>query len=159
MMRRLLAERSASSARRRPGRRARDPVAARRRLLSEVMRPAETTDLWARSPNERGDRGRRAATASPWSEAADEREEALAIAVALRETLDSPAEPPRSVTPDRALARRVAAEFAAGASTSRIQRGHRLAETPAGRLARLAAEAAAPAFHPGRSWRCSRIPP
>lgn len=82
---------------------------ARRRLLSEALRPAPTTDTWA------------SALAS-WSReeavsglsiviARDRAEEARAIALAMREALEQPAKTAALVTPDRALARRVAGEL------------------------------------------------
>ena len=59
-------------------------------------------------------------------EAADEREEALAIAVALREALEGPGTA-ALVTPDRTLARRVREELCDGASTSRSRAASRSA--------------------------------
>lgn len=92
-----------------PGR----PLAARRVLLSEAMRPAETTDGWA------DDRETIAAACSAGAladvtlvEAANEREEALAIAVALRHALAEEGAHAALVTPDRDLARRVCTELA-----------------------------------------------
>ena len=101
---------------------------------------------------------RRSARASPGRaaqglalvEAADEREEALAIAIALRETLEDPGRTAALVTPDRALAGRVAAELARWGIAVEDSAGVRLAETPCGRLARLAADAAALDFAAAR---------
>ena len=83
-------------------------------------------------------------------EAADEREEALAAAIALRETLDEPGRTAALVTPDRALAKRVAAELARWGIAVEDSAGVPLSETPAGVAARLAADAAALDFHPIR---------
>ncbi len=63
----------------------------RARLLSQALRPADTTDAWSTL-----DAGEREATARlgldglAVVEAADEREEALVAAIALRETLETP---------------------------------------------------------------------
>lgn len=81
----------------------------RERVVSEALRPAETTDAWAGglvAPDG-------AAAFEPVSliEAANEREEALAIALALREAIDDPQKTAALVTVDRGLARRVAAEL------------------------------------------------
>lgn len=122
---------------------------ARERLLSEAMRPAETTDAWARIPA-----AERLALAAAGTdgialvEAADEREEALAAAVALRETLAEPGRIAALVTPDRGLARRVCAELGRWGVVAEDSAGTSLADAPAGRLARLAAEAVAEDFAP-----------
>ncbi|MCB8819487.1 double-strand break repair protein AddB [Microvirga rosea] len=124
--------------------RAPEPAQARNRLLSEALRPAATTDRWSHIPT-----GERLALAEAGCadltviEAADEREEAFAIAVALRETLVEPGRTAALVTPDRALATRVAAELARWGIAIEDSAGLALSDTPAGRLARLAADAAA----------------
>ena len=124
------------------------PVAARRRMVSEVMRPAESTEAWARSPIERGIAASAGCDSLTLIEAADEREEALSIAIALRETLEEPGRTAALVTPDRALARRVAVELKRWGVEAEDSAGSPLAETTGGRLARLAAEAAASDFQP-----------
>ncbi len=122
---------------------------ARRRFLSQVMRPAETTEAWsAMLPFERQTLAAEGADGIAIVEAADEREEALAIAVALRETIASPGKRAALVTPDRSLARRVASELARWGIAVEDSGGLPLSESPAGLLARLAAEAAALAFAP-----------
>src|SRR4051794_31397313 len=79
---------------------------ARERLASEAMRPSDATERWA----ERIDEWARdaALTNVAMIEAANAEEEALAIAVALREAVES-GKSAALVTPDRALARRVTA--------------------------------------------------
>ena len=88
------------------------PRAARISLVSEALRPADTTEHW---------RDYRAATPAQdielaladvtLIEAADDREEALCLAIALRQVLEEPEATAALVTPDRTLARRVAAEL------------------------------------------------
>jgi len=75
-------------------------------------------------------------------EAADSREEALAIAVALREALHQE-KTAALVTPDRSLARRVCAELTRWNIDIDDSAGLPLADSEAGRLVRLAAMAAA----------------
>ena len=75
-------------------------------------------------------------------EAANAEEEALAIAVALREAMNEPGKTAALVTPDRALARRVLAALARWNVPVDDSGGDALADTPAGVFARLAAEAA-----------------
>ncbi len=129
---------------------ARDPaLEPRRRLVSEIMRPADTTDLWAELPPFMREITTREGTDGlTLVEAADEREEALAIAIALRETLADPGRRAALVTPDRNLARRVAAELGRWGVVIEDSAGIPLTETAPGRLARLAADAAALDFHP-----------
>jgi ATP-dependent helicase/nuclease subunit B len=74
-------------------------------------------------------------------EAADAREEALAIAIALREALHGE-KTAALVTPDRALARRVCAELTRWNIEIDDSAGVPLADSEAGRLARLAVTAA-----------------
>jgi ATP-dependent helicase/nuclease subunit B len=80
---------------------------ARDQLLSEAFRPAATTDRWSARKATAGD----TLAGVTLIEAAEPREEALAIAIALRESLEAEGAVAALVTPDRALARRVAAEL------------------------------------------------
>jgi ATP-dependent helicase/nuclease subunit B len=124
---------------------------ARNRLLSEALRPADTTDSWALiAPEVRIALGQKGCEGLTLIEAADEREEALAAAIALRETLEHPDRTAALVTPDRSLAARVAAELARWGIAVEDSAGVPLAETATGRLARLAAEAAAEDLRPIR---------
>lgn len=88
------------------------PLAARSELLSEAMRPAETTESWAvfRSAHDE------AAIDAGFADvglvvARNEQEEALAVALAFREAVEKPGTVAALVTPDRSLARRVAVEL------------------------------------------------
>ena len=74
--------------------------------------------------------------------AANPEEEALAIAVALREVLETDGKTAALVTPDRALARRVLAALERWNVAVDDSGGDALADTPAGVFARLVAEAA-----------------
>ncbi len=119
-------------------------AAARAGLLSQALRPAETTDAWADlDPALREKLARDGAAGIRVVEAADEREEALTIAVALREALEQPDRTAALITPDRALALRVAAELRRWDIVADDSAGEPLARSPAGRLARLAADVAA----------------
>ena len=80
--------------------------------------------------------------------AANAEEEALAIAVALREALETPDKTAALVTPDRALARRVLAALARWNVAVDDSGGDALADTPAGVFARLVAEAALEGLEP-----------
>ncbi len=124
---------------------------ARNHLLSETLRPADTTDRWALiTQDERLAMSRSGCDGLAIIEAIDEREEAFSIAIALRETLQHPEKTAALVTPDRALAARVTAELGRWGLSVEDSAGVPLADTPAGRLARLAAEAAADDLSPVR---------
>ncbi len=76
-------------------------------------------------------------------EAGDEREEALSLAIAMRELLESPNKTAALVTPDRELARRVCAELRRWGVNVDDSAGDPLSVAPAGVLARLAIACAA----------------
>src|SRR5690606_20106803 len=111
---------------------------ARRKLASAARLPSDLTDRWRDEKI-----GPRALDGVSVVTAANEREEALAIAIVLREALDVPERTAALITPDRALARRVAAELKRWNIEVEDSAGLPLADTGAGRLARLVAEAAA----------------
>jgi ATP-dependent helicase/nuclease subunit B len=119
-------------------------LAARDRLVSEALRPAGTTHAWADVPSRLPPAALGAALADvAVVEAADDREEAATIAVVLRETLRRAGESAALVTPDRALAERVAAELGRWGIRVDDSAGRPFDRSPAGMLARLAAEVAA----------------
>ncbi|MCW5684297.1 MAG: double-strand break repair protein AddB [Pseudolabrys sp.] len=112
----------------------------REAFVSEAMRPAASTEQWQGWLTAHS-------TAAPLTgvtviEATTAEEEALAIAVALRETAEHPKRTAALVTPDRALARRVAAALERWSVPVDDSGGDSLADTPAGVFARLATEAA-----------------
>jgi ATP-dependent helicase/nuclease subunit B len=116
-------------------------IARRMDLVAEALRPAETTHAWAALP----------ALPTPGVldgvtlvEAANEREEALAIAVALRLALEDGTA--ALVTADRALARRVAAELRRFGIEADDSGGTPLDATPPATLLRLMLESV---FRPG----------
>ncbi|MBV9556736.1 MAG: double-strand break repair protein AddB, partial [Pseudolabrys sp.] len=120
------------------------PSGARETLVSEALRPASTTELWqTRLQNEDIPQQTGAALAGiSVIEAATAEEEALAIAVALREAAETPGKTAALVTPDRALARRVLAALDRWNVAVDDSGGDALADTPAGVFARLAAQTA-----------------
>lgn len=127
---------------------ARPPArAARARLVGEALRPAETTDDWAeRRPLAETAVAAGALDGVALVEAANEREEALAIAVALRRAIAAEGASAALVTPDRALARRVAAELGRFGIEADDSGGRPLAQGLGAGLMRLLLEAV---FRPG----------
>jgi ATP-dependent helicase/nuclease subunit B len=116
----------------------------REMLVSEALRPAATTDLWTGRLKAPGFAAHVASAVGGLTviAAANAEEEALAIAVALREAVEQDNTIAALVTPDRALARRVIAALGRWNVAVDDTGGDRLAETPAGLFALLAAEAA-----------------
>nr|MDQ2705387.1 double-strand break repair protein AddB [Pseudomonadota bacterium] len=119
----------------------------RARLVSEALRPAETTDEWV---------GRRAGfnaagidealADATLVEAPRERDEAAAIAIALRRAVEETGGKAALVTADRELARRVSAELERFGVRADDSGGAPLANTPPAALLRLMLEAV---FRPG----------
>ena len=115
--------------------------AARNRIVSQAMRPAATTDTWSSSERSEDQEGTELEGVG-LVEAANEREEALSIAVILRACLEANDHVAALVTPDRGLARRVICELERWNIRVDDSAGKPLSSTPVGILARLAAEAA-----------------
>ena len=112
-------------------------------IVSEGFRPAETTERWAGLAERFG---APAAVSEGLAglglvEAANEREEAAAIALALREALADGATRAALVAPDRTIARRVATELGRWGIAVEDSAGVPAGTTPLGVLARLVAEA------------------
>ncbi len=80
---------------------------ARLRLISEVLRPAETTERWQALPGDEEIVG--ALEGVSLIETPGPQDEAEAIALILRSVVEEPDRKAALITPDRALARRVAA--------------------------------------------------
>ncbi|MER9656673.1 double-strand break repair protein AddB [Mesorhizobium sp. M0152] len=122
-------------------------LALRAALVGEALRPAETTELWAETRNSFSAPDVADALADvTLLEAASERNEAVAIAVALKRAVEQPGQRAALVTGDRALARRVAVELQRFGVVADDSGGMPLANTPAASLLRLALEAV---FRPG----------
>jgi ATP-dependent helicase/nuclease subunit B len=119
------------------------PARGRERLISEALRPADATDRWRHNTSDAAFAAQIDAALSKLTmiEAAHPEEEALAIAVALREAV-AESKTAALVTPDRRLARRVAAALGRWDIAAEDSGGDALADTPAGIFARLAAIAA-----------------
>src|SRR3954454_5985946 len=118
---------------------------AREKLTSEALRPAEATEHWAARLDDVT--GHSALANITVIEAANAEDEALAIAVALREAVHAN-KTAALVTPDRALARRVAAALMRWNIEADDSGGDRLPDTEAGVFARLAAQAALGGLQP-----------
>src|SRR5499433_1849231 len=116
---------------------------SRERYICEALRPAAATERWQQLaacgvPL----RIERALETVAVVEAANAGEEALAIAISLREAVETPHKTAALITPDRALARRVLAALERWNIAVDDSGGDALADTSAGLFARLAAEAA-----------------
>jgi ATP-dependent helicase/nuclease subunit B len=113
---------------------------ARTSLISHALCPAAASECWQKPlPH---DLVLSALGEVAVIEAMNAEEEALAIAVVLREAMETPGKTAALITPDRGLARRVKAALARWSITADDSGGDALADTPAGRFAGLAAETA-----------------
>ncbi len=119
-------------------------LAARARFVSEALRPAETTEHWQDYRSATSEAEIEAALAGvTFIEAGDEREEALALAIGMRQILEEPGRTAALVTPDRDLARRVGAELTRFGIEVEDSAGEPLSASLYGVLARLVALCAA----------------
>jgi ATP-dependent helicase/nuclease subunit B len=117
----------------------------RERLASEAMRPAEATDRWRDTLKEADFETSRTGALATLSliEAATTEDEAVAVALVLREAVTASTEFTAAlITPDRALARRVVAALERWQVPVDDSGGDPLSDIPAGIFARLAAETA-----------------
>ncbi len=115
----------------------------RARLLREAFRPAPVTDAWVDRAPALAAEAEAATAGLVLVEAANQREEAGAIALVLREALEVAGRRAALVTPDAALARRVTAELARFGVLPDDSLGRPLASAPAAVFFRLVAEVAA----------------
>lgn len=123
-------------------------LASRTALISDIMRPVETTDQWAKTRQNHGE----TEIAEAFSHvalvhAASEQDEALSLACALRESLDA-GKTAALVTPDRGLARRVASELKRWQINVDDSAGLVLSKTPPGILMRLITDYTLGGFEP-----------
>ncbi|AMN38814.1 double-strand break repair protein AddB [Rhodoplanes sp. Z2-YC6860] len=116
----------------------------REMLASEALRPATASELWRERllSNEFTAHADDAFKDIAVIEAGNAEEEALSIAIALREAMETKNKTAALVTPDRALARRVLAALSRWNVPVDDSGGDALADTPVGVFARLVAEAA-----------------
>jgi ATP-dependent helicase/nuclease subunit B len=116
----------------------------REHLVSEALRPAAATQLWQEKLAAADFQAQtdKALASLSVIEAANAEEEALAVAVALREAVETPGMTAALATPDRALARRVLAALARWNVEVNDSGGDALPDTSAGVFVRLTADAA-----------------
>ncbi len=128
-----------------PGYAETDKQTSRRKLIEEALAPAETTDDWLRRLKMRADPQspeeltRQALENVFVIEAENEAEEAFAIALKLRETLETPDKTAALVTADAGLAKRVSASLRRWEIDAPTSAGRFLTETRAGSFLFLAA--------------------
>lgn len=118
-----------------------DAPSTRGQTMAQVMLPAAALGRWREQSTPD-------ITGLSRLHAADEQEEAVAIALVLRDALEKPGVRVALVTPDRALAGRVAAELRRYGVVADDSAGEPLADTPPGAFLRLLAHAVAAGFTP-----------
>ena len=119
--------------------------AARAALVEMALRPPDGLEDWTRPDPERWRPGLDGLVVL---DAPDTQAEAAAIALTLREALEAPGARAALVTPDRDLARRVAAELIRHGIIADDSAGEALGTTPAGAFLRLLARMVAEDFAP-----------
>ncbi|MGC6511811.1 MAG: double-strand break repair protein AddB [Parvibaculales bacterium] len=124
-----------------------DGNSARRAFLSMALLPSDHTIQWTRAGDSIPDLDT-ALAGLHYHEAADMRREAEVIALALREALEVEGKTAVLVTPDRNLARRVAASLKRWDIEINDTAGLALADTSIGILTRLSLEAVSSGFAP-----------
>lgn len=120
--------------------------AARRWFASEIMRPAETASRWQDAVSRHRDKLGLALENLSFCPMRSRREEALAIAVILREAIETPGRKATLITPDRELARRVIAELRRWAIEVHDSAGEPLSTSLPGSLVRVLIDAAISGF-------------
>jgi len=137
---------------------------SRRRLVNEALRPADATDDWLAQV---GKLRAEAVGADPIAEglqglrlvsARDEEEAASAIALLLRETLETPGRTAALVTPDALLARRVSARLGRWGVEPDSSAGAPLSIFPVAVLAALTARLLAGPLDPGAALAVLKHP-
>lgn len=130
------------------------PLRAREKAISEIFRPAESTERWALAAAEETAQAASAAKkpSALFShisliEAPTPREEALALAIALREAAEDSDKTAALITADRMLARRVSAELKRFGLTVNDSGGAPLSETEPAACLRLLVDCV---FSPGK---------
>ena len=113
----------------------------REKLISEIMRPATTSNRWLNLKNTLDDK---AFSGLNLLECDDDKTEALTIAVLIRRLLQTPSKTAALITPDRNLARRVACELRRWNINVDDSAGIPLSQTPWGIFMRLCLEALQP---------------
>ncbi len=134
-----------------PGTSAASTAGARAKLISEAMRPASTTQLWHEFiADTANDTASIAAGLDGISliEAPTQQDEAEAIALILREAVETPGRTAALISPDRLLARRVAVRLQAWGITVDDSAGRPFAKTVPGAFLDLIIEAVAKDFAP-----------
>ena len=123
--------------------------AARALLLREALRPVATTDKWREHLRQQGRDATMLADGARGLHlltAPTRRQEALAIALLMREVLEQPGRTCMLITPDRQLARAVRAELARWNVTVDDSAGEPLIDTLSGTFLKLLWEAALEGF-------------
>lgn len=126
----------------------------RLRLISEAMRPSATTEQWRTAKKFQ----KEAVEGIRKIDCANVQEEALVIALALRETLETPGKTAALITPDRSLARRVVAEMNRWGIVMDDSAGTNLTLTPLGAFLLLLGQAALTNWAPFEMLACLKHP-
>ncbi|MES1990380.1 MAG: double-strand break repair protein AddB [Pseudomonadota bacterium] len=133
---------------------------ARNRLLSEVMRPAETSDIWRdQLPRLAADAREKSSLSGLFlHEAEHVRAESELIALLMREALETPGKTAALITPDRGLGRRVASELRRWGIEVNDSGGRPLLQSPPMSFLTHVGDMVAEAFAPIELLSCLKHP-
>jgi ATP-dependent helicase/nuclease subunit B len=132
-----------------PGAEPHDALTSRNSLVSEALRPASTTGTWTRFIEATSvDTAREALEGLTLIEAPNAQDEAEAVALILREALETPGRTAALISPDRLLARRVAIRLEAWGIRVDDSAGRPFAKTVPGAFLDSVIEAVATRFAP-----------
>ncbi len=124
------------------------PATPRRLLGRALMQPADTVQLWTQYNDAQKQELQQSLSDISLIEADTPAEEALAIAVLMRETLETPGATASLITPDRTLARRVCSALRQWDVLVDDSAGTALPATEAGQLAKMVLDCALEDFTP-----------
>ena len=113
------------------------PSTARRRLMAQAMRPAPVTDHWHEAAELLRNDAEEALSGIAIIEADTPRLEALAIALSIREAIETAGQTVSLITPDAALSRRITAALWTFGIVPDDMAGQPLSRTPPGILLEL----------------------
>lgn len=128
------------------------------KIMSEALRPAETTEKWLSRLDGLKGHAAEGFSGLTMMEAPGERDEAGAIALMMRDALETPERTAALVTPDRKLARRVAMELRRWNVEVNDSGGEPLRNTAPVAFLRLVAEMVAEKFAPVPLLACLKHP-
>ena len=133
-------------------------LGARTKIINRALVPASGAGEWRNNKRDKKNTDAAALENVTRINSATPQDEAAAIALIMRHTLETPNKTAALVTPDRSLARRVRAELKRWDIAVDDSAGTPLAKTPAGAFFELVGEMVGSNFHPVQLLACLKHP-